>query len=72
MTVRNIVTGAFSYTGKHVAERLLAMGEEVVALTNHADRPDPFNGAVQAIPYTFDDPAALADSFRGAKTLYTT
>lgn len=72
MTIRNVVTGAFSYTGKHVAERLLAMDEEVVTLTNHPDRPDPFDGAVEAIPYAFDDPAALAESFRGAQTLYTT
>jgi len=30
---RNVVTGAFSYTGKYIARRLLEMGEEVVALT---------------------------------------
>lgn len=66
------VTGAFSYTGKYVARRLLAAGEEVRTLTGHPDRPDPFGGRVRAFPYRFDDPAALAEILRGTTTLYNT
>ena len=36
------VTGAFSYSGKYITKRLLARGEEVVTLTGHPNRPDPF------------------------------
>ena len=39
---RNVVTGAFSYTGKYIARRLLEMGEEVVTLTGHPQRQHPF------------------------------
>ena len=38
------VTGAFSFSGRHIAARLLDAGHEVVNLTNHPDRPDPFGG----------------------------
>jgi uncharacterized protein YbjT (DUF2867 family) len=70
--MRNAVTGAFSYTGKHVARRLLDLGEEVATLTNHPDRPDPFDGQVQPIPYAFHDPSALTASLADVDTLYTT
>ena len=41
------VTGAFGYSGRHVAERLLARGARVRTLTGHPDRPDPFGGRVE-------------------------
>jgi NADH dehydrogenase len=55
-----LVTRAFSYTGRHVAERLLARGIPVRTLTGHPQRPHPFGSAVSAFPYSFDDPLALA------------
>lgn len=68
----NVVTGAFSYTGKYIARRLLAMGEPVRTLTGHPGRLDPFGGRVEAMPLTFDRPAELTGALRGASTLYNT
>lgn len=68
----DVVTGAFSFTGRYVAERLLDDGREVVTLTNHPDRTTPFSDRVRAEPYRFDDPDALAATLEGADTLYNT
>lgn len=64
------VTGAFSYSGGHVAARLLAKGRRVRTLTNHPDRPSPLQGLVEARPLDFDSPERLAESLRGVDTLY--
>jgi uncharacterized protein YbjT (DUF2867 family) len=68
----NIVTGAFSYTGKYITQRLLSMGKKVITLTNRVDREDVFGHQVQALPFNFDKPRELADSLRGATTMYNT
>ena len=59
------VTGAFGYSGKYIARRLLDAGHTVITLTNSRQRPDPFAGRVRAYPFSFDDPAALGAD-RGA------
>ncbi|MGI8429901.1 MAG: SDR family oxidoreductase [Solirubrobacteraceae bacterium] len=66
----DLVTGAFSYAGAHLAERLLATGRNVRTLTFHPDRPHSLQGRVEAAAYRFDDPAALARSLEGVSTLY--
>lgn len=66
------VTGAFSYSGKYIAKRLLERGEEVITLTNHLNRPDPFNGKVKAFPLNFDDERGLAESLKGVDVLVNT
>ena len=68
----HIVTGAFGYSGRHITARLLDDGIAVRTITGHPDRPNPFNGAVEAVPFRFDDPAEMARSFSGAKVLYNT
>jgi uncharacterized protein YbjT (DUF2867 family) len=68
----DVVTGAFSYTGRFIAERLLAQGRSVRTLTRRVERGAPLAGKVETAPLRFDDPAALADSLRGAKRLYNT
>lgn len=68
----DVVTGAYSFTGRHIAARLLACGRRVRTLTGHPERPDPFGGAVPAEPFRWDDPAALAAGLAGADTLYNT
>jgi uncharacterized protein YbjT (DUF2867 family) len=68
----NVVTGAYGYTGKYITRRLLAAGKTVVTLTGHPDRPNVFGQTVRAIPFHFDDPAALSESLRGATTVYNT
>jgi uncharacterized protein YbjT (DUF2867 family) len=69
---RHAVTGALGFSGRHIAARLLARGDEVVNLTNHPDRRDPFGGRVVARPLDFADPAAIAASLDGVDTLFNT
>ncbi len=71
-TGRDLVTGAFSYSGSHVAERLLAAGRSVRTLTFHPDRPHRMQGLVEAVPYHFGDPLALARSLDGVTNVYNT
>jgi NADH dehydrogenase len=66
------VTGSFSYSGKYITRRLLARGEDVITLTNHPNRPDPFNGKVRAFPMNFADSASLVSSLHGIETLVNT
>jgi NADH dehydrogenase len=68
----NVVTGALSYTGKYITRRLLSMGERVSTLTGHPNRQNPFGEQVSVSPFTFDDPAELTKSLRGATTLFNT
>jgi len=69
---RDAVTGALGFTGRHIAARLLADGRDVLNLTNHPHRPDPFAGRVPAAPFNFSDPDALTSSLQGIDTLYNT
>lgn len=68
----DVVTGAFSYSGAAIAERLLAHGRAVRTLTHHPDREHPLRAGVEARRYRFDDPTALVRSLAGASTLYNT
>ncbi len=67
-----VVTGAFSYTGKYITRQLLDKGEEVVTLTNHPNRPDPFAGRVKAFPLDFGNENALVNQLTGAEVLVNT
>lgn len=69
---RDVVTGAFSFTGRYVAERLLTENRQVVTLTNHPDRNVAFADRVHVEPYRFHDIDVLAESLAGAETLYNT
>ncbi len=66
----NMVTGAFSYTGKYIARRLLSMGERVRTLTGHPVKENPFGEQVEVFPYNFDKPEELVESLLGVDTLY--
>jgi uncharacterized protein YbjT (DUF2867 family) len=68
----DLVTGAFSYSGSYITQRLLDSARRVRTLSFHPDRPHPLQARVQALPYRFDDPAALAESLEGVNTLYNT
>lgn len=69
---RDIVTGAFSFTGKYIARRLLALGRRVVTLTGRSQGLVPGSDAIPAFPLRFDDSDALARLLTGASTLYNT
>lgn len=66
------VTGASGYSGKYIAQRLLAAGGRVVNLTGHPNRPTEFGDAVESRPFSFDDPDRLTESLRGVDVLYNT
>ena len=68
----NAVTGAFSYTGKYIAGKLLFMGQEVRTLTGHPERATPFDERVKPLPLRFDAPEELANSLEGVTTLFNT
>ncbi len=67
-----VVTGAFSYTGKYIARRLLDDGVRVKTLTGHPGREDPFGGAVEVAPLDFTDADGLRRSMQGGAVLYNT
>ena len=66
------VTGAFGYSGKYIAERLLAEGKTVITLTNSIHRENPFGDRLRAFPFNFDQPDKLTDSLRAVSVLYNT
>jgi len=68
----NVVTGAFSYTGKYITRRLLSMRKRVKTLTGRPNRENPFGDQVSAYPFNFDNPSQLVESLQGAATLYNT
>ena len=68
----DVVTGAFGFTGRAIARRLLAGERRVRTLTNHAHRPGTEDIKVDVAPLQFADRAALVDSLRGADVVYNT
>ncbi len=72
MSDLHVVTGAFGYSGKYIASRLLDTGCRVRTLTNSSHRPNPFDGRIEVHPFSFDEPAKLAESLIGATVLYNT
>ena len=66
------MTGAFGYSGRWIAHRLLEKGFRVRTLTNAVGRDDPFDGRVEVHSLDFDNHAALVESLRGAEVLYNT
>jgi uncharacterized protein YbjT (DUF2867 family) len=69
---KHVVTGAFGYSGKYIARRLLDKGYDVYTLTNSPDRNNPFVGKVKSYPFNFNDHSKLVDALRGTKILYNT
>jgi len=65
------VTGSYSYSGKYITRRLLAQGHQVITLTGHPNRPDPFGGQVKPYPLDFNVDS-MANSLAGVDTLYNT
>ena len=67
----DVVTGAFGYSGAAIARALRAGGRRVRTLTAHPGRAGR-DDATEVRPLDFDDPIGLAESLRGATTLYNT
>ena len=72
MSSISVVTGAFGYTGRYIAQRLLDSGATVRTLTRNPATASPFGDRVERHPLDFDNPGRLTESLRGAATLYNT
>ena len=69
----DVVTGAFSFTGRAIAEELLARGQAVRTLSRRpAEDNDPLAARVEWASLQFSDRMALVEAMRGADVLYTT
>src|SRR5437870_7439006 len=68
----DVVTGAYSFTGRFIARRLLAEERRVKTLTNHPQRAGADDITAEVAPLQFTDRAALVESLRGADVLYNT
>lgn len=66
------VTGAFGYSGRFIARRLLEEGRSVMTLTNSTPAEDPFHGCLRIEPFNFDHPDKLARALEGVEVLYNT
>jgi len=66
----HVVTGAYGFTGRYIAGRLLAAGLNVKTLTNSTSRRNSFNSTLHAAPFNFNDPKKLVESLSGATVLY--
>jgi uncharacterized protein YbjT (DUF2867 family) len=73
----DVVTGAFSYSGRAIARRLLGNGRRVRTLTGHpesAGHPEPNDATapIEVRPFDFADLPTLVRDLEGATTLYNT
>ena len=66
------VTGAYGYSGRYIAKRLLPAGKAVITITNSPKRANPFENRIKALPFNFDKPDLLTTSLEGVKVLYNT
>lgn len=66
----HVVTGAYGFSGKYIASRLLEDGQQVRTITDSIHRRNPFNGTLRAFPFNFDQPQKLVESLRGGTVLY--
>ena len=72
MKTTHAVTGAFGYSGRYIAQRLLDNGHKVITLTNSLQRANPFGARVQPFPFNFDQPDALIETLMEVSVLYNT
>jgi NADH dehydrogenase len=68
----DVVTGAFSFTGRFIARRLMTQERRIKTLTNHPQRPGTEDIKADVAPLQFTDREALVESLRGADVLYNT
>jgi NADH dehydrogenase len=68
----DVVTGAFSFTGRFIARRLITQERRVKTLTNHPQRAGTEDITAEVAPLQFSDRDALVASLRGADVLYNT
>ena len=68
----DVVTGAFSYTGRAIAEELLRRGRPVRTLSRRPAPADPLAVRIETAPLQFADESELRSALRDVDTLYNT
>lgn len=68
----HVVTGAFGYSGRYIAKRLLNCGHRVRSITNKKNPADIFQGKVEIRPLGFGSRKQLLESLKGVTVLYNT
>ena len=71
MAERDLVTGAFGYTGSRIAERLLADGRQVATLTRRSIVAHSLAARVERLAYDFSADS-LQHALNGVDTVYVT
>ena len=66
------VTGAFSFTGRAIAARLLDDGRQVVTLVRRRPATNPFGDRIRTAETDLDEISSLVDALQGVDTLYNT
>lgn len=66
------VTGAFGYSGKYIAGKLIDQGHRVITITNSLDRKNPFGDKIEVYPFNFSEPERLEQTLRSVSVLYNT
>lgn len=64
------VTGAFGFSGRFIARRLLERGHQLVTLTNR--RPGAADPPIPAYPLDFEHPSRLVEALSGVEALVNT
>ena len=68
----DVVTGAFSFTGRAIAEELLERGRKVRTLTRRDAAGDPLAARIERAELQFRDEEALRSALVGVDTLFNT
>src|SRR4030042_3406088 len=66
------VTGAFGYSGRYIAKKLIDEGRRVITITNSINRKNPFGDKIQVLPFNFESPEKLTKTLEGVSVLYNT
>ncbi len=72
MADRVAITGAFSYSGKYITQRLLDRGYQITTLTSHPDPAHLFAKQLTIAPLQFNQPEQLQLHLHGVRTLINT
>lgn len=66
----NLITGAFSFSGRFIAEELLKTGEPIETLTGHPKSYYPYYDKITIKNYSFDNFDQMVENFKGVDTFY--
>ena len=66
----NLITGAFSFSGRFIAEELLKTGEKVETLTGHPKSNYPYFNKITIKQFNFENFEVMVENFRGVDTFY--